>query len=428
MGFLLLLAATIYQYCRFYYYMEHSSSTGMQNHITGAQTQTKVHVQEKNDKPLFILHVGPAKTATTAIQCHLGTHLTELEQDNIHYIGHFYPPGYCGVRSSDPSNDRKPVSKFVRDEMFRSCIKCVDESDCNCTRVWDQFDDLIKPAYAKNQTVMMSDEMFSQYLRPGETMDALVRHLGKWNVRVLYTYRRFYQIFPSSYAQQFDPDTDRLKEWPDHGGVTIPSISEYYFTGYNHRHEGLRQIVDQWETAFPGSVQIANMNTADERGFINHFVCEHIPEASRLCRVGSDKTARSAGEKSASKGGNTAVDKTHPDWDRISMEAYRRGWIDSARIARRDASQAVKKYTQSIGLLTMKDFDMECISPEAQEALWNDSLSWEQELMPELLAMEKEQEELKLDFEKQAKKFCSVDVEKTLAKHPEEWKQFFASL
>ena len=377
------------------------------------QTSSSDRQQELSGKPLFILHVGPAKTATTTLQCHFGTHLPELEKDNIHYIGHFYPHKYCGVQNYDR------VPNLVRGDLFGSCIRCEQEQHCNCTNAWNNFEKAIALPYLRNQTVLMSDEMFAQYLQEGEQMDTLVKQLSKWNVRILYTYRRLHQIFPSAYGQVYDPDAyESMKPWPTQGGDKIPSLNEYFLRSFRHRIKELTRVRNQWDKYFPGSLRVANIHTKDERGFVNHFVCEMMPEAQELCRVGTE----AAGAKS-----NSGESKALPHWDRIAVAAFEKGWIKDS-VDRPTARKAVEEFAKSIGLSTLNDFKLDCLSAENTELLFNQSSTFEEESIPRLFASAEGQNDLRMDFSNIGRKFCSVDVEATLQDRREEWMRLFSSL
>ena len=54
---------------------------------TAKQIQKRTTASSNDERPLFLLHVGPSKTGTTTIQYFAGQHKDLLEEDNIYYLG-----------------------------------------------------------------------------------------------------------------------------------------------------------------------------------------------------------------------------------------------------------------------------------------------------------------------------------------------------
>ena len=182
------------------------------------------------EKPLLLLHVGPHKTATSAIQCHLSHHRQLLlETASFAYVGRLY-------RACLGAGDRKSRGRFDP----RDLVGCLDRhgrEDRPCgegSDIWRRIDGELRDQARRGNHVIISDEAFSRLrtaaaeshgrgdgenktganeaeIRPYRLLHGLLaRH---HRVRVVVGYRRYHEWVTSSYRHLVGRTLER-GEWP----------------------------------------------------------------------------------------------------------------------------------------------------------------------------------------------------------------------
>lgn len=182
------------------------------------------------EKPLLLLHVGPHKTATSAIQCHLSHHRRLLlETASFAYVGRLY--GAClgaGDRKSRDPFDPRDIVRCL-DRHGREDRPCGEGSD-----IWRRIDGELRDQARRGNNVIISDEAFSRLrtaategngrgdgenqtgaheakIRPYRLLhELLARH---HRVRVVVGYRRYHEWVTSSYHHLVGRTLER-GEWP----------------------------------------------------------------------------------------------------------------------------------------------------------------------------------------------------------------------
>lgn len=356
-------------------------------------------------KPLFVLHVGPSKTGTTTIQWFAAYHKYLLEKDNIHYLGHFK-----NATSTE-------MNLHILNPLCYSCPK--EEEKCpECDDRWDEFEKAVDYHYSLGHNVFVSNEMFSGF-RTEESekkpmWDHLTPILRKWNVRVVFSYRRYYEWVPSKYFQLYSPGTEKTgKKWPDDGGRITPLFPDY---SDSHRKDTFKHpllLKRKWESHF-SNVWVFNMH--EDGDILANFYCSMLPEAKQACKFLSNREQESSTI-------NPSANKLL-QYDSIAIEAYTRGWVNKKR-SRSEVRGAVEEYAKELGWETLDDFPLKCLSPTQADAFLNSSLSMEKELLPEFYSSPKGKKEHELGFARASKKgkFCSVHVDEVL--NNDNWKRFF---
>jgi hypothetical protein len=410
-------------------------------------------------QPLFILHIGPYKTATTSLQCYFSAHTAALQHDGIHYVGNVPGDVMCGSGAGGdepPVNDQTTTaiqqdrpSSLTRPVLFRYCLDPICQTDppveqCDCSRAYEIFHNRTNIHFANNETILISEEMFSSV----EHLDEFVTQMRHWPIRVVFTYRRLYEGLPSAYYQIYDTygSSPRahttLRQWPDEGGLLIPTVDEYLGKKWADVNYSPSAKWQRWmKQSHFHDITIANMHGANEHAFLHYFVCDILHEAKELCRLmstSSDETIV-----------NTAASKQHLHWDHLAVAAYQKGWINggtknnqdsngdnctaatTTTVSRVAAREALQRYYNSIGLYKVGDFNTTCVSETNMDMLLNRSLQYEYETLPDFFHSALGEPILRSDFTKSRSKtkFCSIDVEATLGQHHDEWwRDFFASI
>jgi hypothetical protein len=416
-------------------------------------------------QPLFILHIGPYKTATTSLQCYFSAHTAALQQDGIHYVGNVPGDVMCGSSSGHdepPVNDQTTTaiqqdrpSSLTRPVLFRYCLDPICQSDppaeqCDCSHAYEIFHNRTNIYHANNETILISEEMFSSV----EDLEEFVTQMRHWPIRVVFTYRRLYEGLPSAYYQIYDTYGSNprakttLRQWPDQGGLVIPTVDEYLGRKWADPSYSPSAKWQRWmKQSHFHDVTIANMHGPNEHAFLHYFVCDILHEAKELCRLMS---STSTDEETMFV--NTAASKQHLHWDHLAVAAYQKGWIaggsssssgtnnkdninctaaTTTPVSRVAAREALQRYYNSFGLYKVGDFNTTCVSETNMDKLLNRSLQYEYETLPDFFHSALGEPILRSDFAKSRSKtkFCSIDVDAALGQHHDEWwRDFFASI
>ena len=362
------------------------------------------HNTRHDGAPLFILHIGPPKTGTTSIQYFSGENEQMLRHDNIYYLGQY----------------KKRQEMRVHD----LCFSCLMGKEKDCQQKWRDLESKVNYHFEQNHTVMMSEENFIVQDAEGDNEEHLWKYLepmlSKWNVRVIFTYRRYYEWLPSWYHQYHNPNGDRGTKkkrfllWPDGKRRVIPPFRSF-FQQHIDNDFNLLVEVKKWKAKF-SDVRVINMHSGGET--VRQMFCNAIPEAKKLCDVAS--RAKKFKTKNSSK-----VKYVH--FDMIAMGAYREGLV-KAGLSRTEVRQAVEAHSPGLGFSKLTDFPLLCLTKKQAGAFLNLSLAFESELLPEFHSTSTGAEELKAGFSNSLEMgtFCSVDVKSVLK--DERWQEFFTTL
>lgn len=358
-----------------------------------------------DNKPLFVLHVGPAKTGTTTIQWFAAEQEELLQKDNIYYLGHW------------------PSEKNLH-RLYNFCVLPEKMNDELCNRKWAEFETEIDKHHAQNHNILVSEELFSNIILRGEDsrellLDRLVPLQHKWRVRVIFTHRRYFEWLPSRYYQNYKPDTKsdmvRKQSWPDEGGGTIMSLPQYIDQFLKAEKNPLLWLKKSWDAQF-SDVRVFNMH--DNDNFVGAFFCEMIPEARQICdHVWSQPSVTVKKNMSTNKA-------LH--FDMLAVEAYKRGWIDKS-LSRLTVAREIEAFSSKLEKLhSMAGFPLLCLSKNQTESLLDQTISIEREMIPEFSPAREAEIRSKFAQALEERKFCSVDVDKAL--EDKRWQMFFKSL
>merc|ERR1712218_627732 len=118
----------------------------------------RTKIVSADNRPVFVIHVGPHKTATSSIQCEMSYYQSLLESfGNFAYLGRRY--GECRSKSRIPKYDNITIK--TRD-LVRCLARHTDYSPCNMTREWKDFEQTLGELSRARQNVLLSDEAFSR--------------------------------------------------------------------------------------------------------------------------------------------------------------------------------------------------------------------------------------------------------------------------
>lgn len=375
-----------------------------------SKKNSRVPQNAHDDAPLFVLQIGPSKTGTSTLQYYAANNADLLEEDNIYYIGH---------------NRKRP--EWNLHTMTGFCYSCDGPKAAECDVKWAEFERTINNHYAQNHSVLAIEEMFSAFhsskCEKQHLWDRLIPLLSKWRVRILFTYRRYYEWVPSQYTQLYNPDGCgkskrkilHRQSWPDKGGKVIKPFPDFFdsFEEGNARQPPV--IIKKWKDHFD-NVQVFNMHTDGE--FLTNFFCQMVPEAARVCNHLSEEYESLTKNPSSKK---------HLHFDMLATEAYQRGWVNKS-LSRKYVGRAVEAHAKELGLEKVMDFPTYCLSQEQTDELLKRALDHESDVLPELYLSPSGEQEIRKGFAEASEKgmFCSVHVDKVF--QDKKWKNFFANL
>lgn len=193
-----------------------------------------------------LLHIGPHKTGTTALQSAFHTHRRELEAQGVHYTGpNRQPMGAAHVITGTPS----PYAdgKTPPESRWRDLVREVEGSTA--------------------QRVVISSEGFADAQPAG--IERVVRELDRSRLRVVVTLRPLAALLPSQWQQYVQGGmTLAYDEWlqamfDKPAGSVSPSF------WHRHRHD---QLVARWAAAVgPERVTVIVGDEADHERQLRVF-------------------------------------------------------------------------------------------------------------------------------------------------------------
>ena len=116
-----------------------------------------LHKANEDDRPYFILHVGPPKTATTTLQ----TELTKFDF-NILLMDNYV---YLGQRMIDPNNMWRHLHgnllKVLKDRDCQVAVNKARLSNQTWPECWVEFLDTLEKRRKEGHSIILSEENFS---------------------------------------------------------------------------------------------------------------------------------------------------------------------------------------------------------------------------------------------------------------------------
>eukprot|EP00985_Skeletonema_marinoi_P030801 scaffold33988_cov146-Skeletonema_marinoi.AAC.2 len=206
-----------------------SSTSGFNNstYVSPHQDQIvhEVKISSTSTEPMFVLHIGPHKTATSVIQCDLTRYRKELyETASVAYVGRIY--SHC-------LNRRNNKHTLDPRSLINSCFK---NGNCETKDAWKSLESELAYLSAHNKHVILSDEAFARmhvtsYNQKVDNRQMLYKLVNKYypgRMRVVVVYRRYYEWMLSLWNEFNKPfkngngDTSDYRptyqNWPSEGG------------------------------------------------------------------------------------------------------------------------------------------------------------------------------------------------------------------
>lgn len=344
----------------------------------------------KKNGPLFVLHVGPAKTATTSLQYMLNQYEPLLLEDNYVYVG------ANSTSLSNPFDGR--------------CLRRLKKGDSSC---WKIFMSELETHRKQGHNIVLSNEVISLQANTNEIVwDLLKAAIQPWmpNVRVIVGYRHLHNFVPSTHYE-----LQRNQRWPsvkEHGKPVTP-FTKFYEDLFNKEELISGPIPSSAATIRKFSehynVSVLDIESTEQ---VSEFVCRLLPNAKRACKQHQEQppTMPSLNQNDAGQ----------VNYDSLAIVAFNNLVLKKEQT--RKYVRAKVKYFNEVRLGNgPNDFPLDCLSPDQEKELLNLSIRHAKESrLPTI-----DEEAIRKSFEKAKakKKFCSINA--TLAYEIPEWKEYF---
>ena len=137
-------------------------------------TSSLIKASKKNSSsPIMIVHIGPRKTGTSTIQLLLEKSKEDLKVNSFIYI------------------DKEDVC--IREYFYKG----------ECERIETKsFENKLQRLHSSNKNVILSSERLPRSVRDDNDFRFLLNKLRNWDIRIVATYRRYFDWLLSEYTQE----------------------------------------------------------------------------------------------------------------------------------------------------------------------------------------------------------------------------------
>jgi hypothetical protein len=378
-------------------------------------------------KPMFVLHIGPPKTATSAIQCDLTRYRKELyESASVAYLGRIY--GHC-LKSEDGKEH-----SFDPKSLIDSCF---ENGNCKEQDAWKSLESELAYLSAQKKHVILSGESFAKMQVISRNHDDnrkllydLVNKYYPGRMRVAIVYRRYYEWLHSMWNEWNKPfvngNGDDLKykptyqNWPSEGGKRCSTFLSYYMERIVDKQPGSKKddylniaeanqvhpaeyLRGLWRN-HSSEVQVLNlreMNAPSEDGgdTISRFLRSTVTPLAAKTYIRS-KDSGFAGRRNPSR---------NSDYDMLAVAAHENGLLANITIPR--AKVAVFLEENLMKTLNTTALPLKCPNEELLKRFLQKSLHYEEMLYPSQSDSEVKEHEIAFYEAVKKKKFCNLDVD-----------------
>jgi hypothetical protein len=413
---------------------------------------TQSEGERHRDRPIFTLHVGPPKTATTFLQCSLCANHTFtddiLKEDGISYLG-TCPFNVCGL-SKLPAHmiPHRHGSFFVKKKTWESnpLGAHLHKNSVPATKadslpeLHPTFQVAIDRAYRNNQNALVIFEGAHKYT--ASHIAALSHHLtiqNDWTVQIVVAYRRLYEWLPSKYNSITKEATEG--DWPakntsSNGSSAFmkakraKAVKTFHLDGRGTFSHLVREVEEtlqhptetvkqNYARHFP-NVSVIDMHNLKATGigdrYLEHLVCRVLPSAVNTCQA----------VRAGRIGDSTKNPSVSFHYDMLAVTAHQTE-IYKGDSSRSHVASAIQRRQEDLLRLSSNDYPLQCFSNETVARLLNLSLKTEQNLFANDWTAEQESEH-RAGFAAalQKGKYCSIDTSATLKDAG--WQSFFREL
>ena len=387
--------------------------------------------EQQQQHQRLVMYVGPIKTASTTLQFIMKEHNRTLQEDD----------GFNVQGRLSPGEIRLPMLASMRDKHCRNKTETARLNNTNLPQCWETISNELD--VSSKSILIVEENLCDLRFDLPSFIDAV---FPKYSVELVLGYRRLHQWLgsakneyekkyggyppPNSIATvaEYPYFVDRDRH-PSNVGFfetfANATIRRHYVRGegrtdftcntQNKKPCSLKyidSIIEAYQPLLDAGARLRFVNIHDkERGAPEQFYCD-VLNATATCAAIMAKNGTKSSNPSKSL-----------DYDRIAVEAFDRGLfkpIENIREYRTKIGGRLWRYHAE--KLNYKPLPLECESDSVLEALLQESIRLERELVPHLF----NETDLRLDFEmtKSKGKFCSVNA--TAVLEDPEWRKVFA--
>ena len=358
-------------------------------------------------RPVAIIHVGPRKTASTALQSVFSASVTRdyLATDNFVYVG--------------KNGGRQRYWEHFLFDCVEDRTELSDE--CRSDERWRNFTSRLDRRRDQKTNIIISEEGFLRFFGYNEpALDLLADALKGWDVRIVAVYRRYYEWLLSEYSQEVKPRSDAH---PKRNFKRIQGFPQWYSDQKNEENKSAayfpleKGVLNLWQSRFD-HVEVFNMHQdegLDSSNLIQRFICEIVREAPATC------AAARTGRLPISTEKNVAPPHIILDAEIVAV------YVQKEEIAplTTPLDELVPVITQFLNG-TNVNVPRYCLEFEQLDDIIFKTLRDEKELVPEFASADTEVETVREGFKQAVRdnRFCSIKLK--VARR--QWRTFFARL
>lgn len=381
------------------------------------QQSTYYHVQEQQSPPIInnnsnrtaIVHIGPHKTSTSAIQ--------DVMRNKYHILRDY---DHYDIPLTD---DQRVAMGYIRD-----CFSTDEYSKKNCNMQQVQKVITISQSHFN---LLLSAETFSFHTTDVAKFANFIQQHYDTIIIVVY-YRRFYDWLYSQWNQL---------------NKILPVQQRYPFTKWMSSIEKIQQkysenhytyaIVPRWSQYFT-NVKVYNIHDQYHHNVLEMFYCQAMPDAFYTCQLVQEE-AKTQSSSSAER----VINKSKPlIYDELAYHAIKLGYIHNKTLLQSLSSSSESSIISSISdkiryqqeeKWKLKEYDFMiqskiCFDQERIDYLLNKTLEAEQILFPTFYHSEHGYAKIIEHYPKFVKtKLCHIDP-RIVLQYDIQWQLFFANL
>jgi hypothetical protein len=404
------------------------------------------------NKPYFILHVGPPKTATTTLQCGLEELSEELAQkDSYYYVGKLCP-GSSRKKDTNPSTNTTLNGHHLMMTLLQGK---------NTSRGYKDLQSKMEWHLRQGNNMILSLEAMSSHLKDRTKVWRVFLPLFQgWRVRIVVGYRHYFDWIPSMYFQNHAGP--KYKRWShEKNGQVQPSFYDYldqHLETWDKRKDAsdFSYDADVWSlgqhltlASFQKfakhfeDVMIFNLHQQGDP--VTNFVCQMLPTArnGNVCQMLLTQQQNHDHDHDRKHHHNTTSQQrmSHSyDADRLAYYAYEKGILPKGIPKLEVVKQIVDRMKEEEEKESSSPLDNKLFSclPRAVEAQFlNASLSFERAIlselhrhtnMPQKIEMHQNMSDhISLFHQAKVKgKYCEIDPAKVLM--DDSWRKFLSEI
>lgn len=388
--------------------------SGKNNNVSTESDSNKNHINKNTKELRAVIHIGPMKTGSSAIQSSLFPVLRkEEDSDNYEDAG-------------------RAMDQGIETYNFMTCFKYKNVTNhdpgfmvCNPK----SLDQVRAVALERNRNLIVSAEYITSPTTDIDAIKKFIEPLWKKQTIVAF-YRRYYDWLVS-----FHNEGNKRLPTPDRQPLNVFLENEskrrfWWGTMY------IVEAVNRWKQYFD-DITIINMYEQLDGDVREQFYCQALPDAKSACaKFHEIKHNEVSNPDVYVKQRNPSMEFVYQDLAYFGSEHIKSTTSSEPilekfnSISLSDISHMVKDYNEKTLNRTQYNFIPEsiiCPSEDALSYLYMESIDTEKMLFPDYFTKQGQQEIMEEFAQDKTTKLCHIDATIVVQNDPI-WKQFFQSL